>query len=712
MPEEFHKIQMPDGSTLEFPSSMSDAEMRDVILKHYNPTPLSTSAWNVSTELGKGIPFTGGTTGEPAHAMMQALMHPVFGSGEPGETVSQRYEKNLPIREQQTAKFEEEHPFTAPALQMAGGAGALYPLSRAETGARLLGAAGDVGLAMSSLGSAVTGAGMSSADAAIKGQDPMMAAAFGAGLGAPIPAMSRVMGAKGGEAYDAVANTAKRAMGKAPAGANPILAGVDPRALKWANYAAQADQLTDPAITARAKELGPEGMLLEHGRNLSALGDILNAKPGVGKNIIGGALDERARKLPDVVESVLDAKLTPRLITYKGKGMNLAEYDRALSADRANAADPLYKAFHSTRVPPTPEIEALLPRLRVAGVVRKAVETAGMRGDPYDEAFFTPSAAASSSPGALGTANYPTAASWDIMKQALDKKIEASFTPLGKPTGDTRDLMSIKNALVDAIDNHPDPAVAGVWKRARAAWASPSEMKSALQLGRDWRNEDWDELPYTLSKLSGPAKVAYQHGVRRDLADIVDDTLSFNPIAGGTLKGGSRVVQELLNTANKKRLDTIIGPSNANDIFQEMARQDVFNNTRNRVLGNSATAARQAMEKYVEPNPEDLLVTRLRHLYSPHVTPGVLIPRSIQKGAEARQMADFEASRNALSPLMIKQGSAAEDFAKALRGYTPPSQVAPEAISYYTNLLMHGAQPQINKATEPLRVRVSPEAPR
>ena len=47
-----------------------------------------------------------------------------------------------------------------------------------------------------------------------------------------------------------------------------------------------------------------------------------------------------------------------------------------------------------------------------------------------------------------------------------------------------RHYTQLKNDLVGALDNHPDPNVAGVWQAARRAWQEPTELLESQNLGR------------------------------------------------------------------------------------------------------------------------------------------------------------------------------------------------------------------------------------
>ena len=58
---------------------------------------------------------------------------------------------------------------------------------------------------------------------------------------------------------------------------------------------------------------------------------------------------------------------------------------------------------------------------------------------------------------------------------------------LGIKNGDGRSVMrwtELSNKLTTAIDNHPDPKVAGVWKAARQAFQDPTRVDEAVDIGQ------------------------------------------------------------------------------------------------------------------------------------------------------------------------------------------------------------------------------------
>jgi hypothetical protein len=71
---------------------------------------------------------------------------------------------------------------------------------------------------------------------------------------------------------------------------------------------------------------------------------------------------------------------------------------------------------------------------------------------------------------------------------------------------EARRLTKLKNDLVSAIDNHPDPDVAGLWKAVRDTYARPEQIKSAAKLGERilTGNIHADELPFMTASFSPP----------------------------------------------------------------------------------------------------------------------------------------------------------------------------------------------------------------
>lgn len=153
---------------------------------------------DIARSAATGVPVLGGLANK-ANAATAALFSPVIeplmgDSPEnvytPGSTIRERYAKSLAMQEARDKKFAEESPVTDTAAKIVGGVAGTIPLVlRAPKAFGLVGT-----LPQQVTRSATSSAGLSAADAAVRGEDVAEAAGVGGALGAAGPLVARGIG--------------------------------------------------------------------------------------------------------------------------------------------------------------------------------------------------------------------------------------------------------------------------------------------------------------------------------------------------------------------------------------------------------------------------------------------------------------------------------------------------------------------------------------
>jgi hypothetical protein len=148
---------------------------------------------DVTTQALKGMPIVG-PLAEKGIAAANAAIDPLVGRG--GDNYSTRYARHMEAMKAANTEYEAQHPYLAPAAQMAGGAAVMSP------GAGAAGPVSDavLGLGGETLGgqvvrSGASGAGIGAADAALRGENPTTGGAIGGVTGAAGPVLGRFAGA-------------------------------------------------------------------------------------------------------------------------------------------------------------------------------------------------------------------------------------------------------------------------------------------------------------------------------------------------------------------------------------------------------------------------------------------------------------------------------------------------------------------------------------
>lgn len=374
----------------------------------------------------------------------------------------------------------------------------------------------------------------------------------------------------------------------APAGAASVspLQDISPEAIQHVHQTLTEAGFTPHTLDQRLEEMSPHEFGFEVAGSdaapfRSANGVVVQG--GQGGQDVATAVRQRTLEMPQRINNALDSSL--------GSKEDLSTISRAERADQLKASQPLYQQFTNLKIPPTQAIKDLMPRLQAAGVFARARYMASLEGKPWNQSFFTPGQ----------TKVFPTAESWNYVNQALNSKIENSLSPIGRPTSLTRILTGMKGELLNAIDNHPNPQVAGVWKQARDAYAGPEQIRVARQMGQKLLSEsvDPDEVPHMTAGFSEPQMAALRQGLRKSIADTMGRPGNQDP----------QVIKKLLGPNNQAKVRSVIGDDKADSLFDALNHENDMYQSKNTLSTSrvgSSTARNQIDAKQFQAQPSNL----------------------------------------------------------------------------------------------------------
>lgn len=626
------------------------------------PLPTAGDIDNSARQFAKGVPVVGAYLDE-ANAATRAAM----GQGD--------YESNVAAERQRDKQFEAAHPYGAAGMQIAGGL---------ASGAGLMRAAPGVGnVVFGNLG---------------RGIVPRMAASgiAGAGVGA-------VHGFGAGEDLDSRITEAKRGGmvgGAIGTVAPPVASGISALARQLTNYGATrsaaqnlnttpsvvrrlardigSDDLTRAGVTQRAAELGPEGMTLDYGRNLTGRAEALAGMPGAAQRNVVGAVEGRVRDTAQRIGAELDNAMgpSPNVVTLMNRidGVYNAQirpaYDRVMNAHPQVWDD---------------NLSQLAARPSIAKAMRDAVTLAKEAGDNVSAPFvFGADGTVSLKPGATPNLRY-----WDYVKKSLDARIGAMVknpdpNSAGKATLGA--LLDSKRALVDHLDN----LTGGAYQAARNVAADKFTVKEAFETGLDiFKNKMLpEEFAQTLHGAGEIERRAMAAGARRALErmrEVAPSNIS---------EGGRQVYRELLqggpngDTAQKLRM--LLGDDAANDVITAAQRETGFQSVYDRVAGNSRTAPRlNAQADMTPPKVEGATVTGLMNR-APVAAAEKLLGYQFGQG--------MERTREGLGDVLTRRGPQARNALLELVDYNAATQSNPMTRELAKALLMGPAITQGERA--------------
>jgi hypothetical protein len=481
--------QAPGGGTLP-PGFVLDQQTEA-------PTWGGTAA-NVMQQAARGATFG---FGDEIAAGIGATAGPL--AGMPG-TWQERYDRLLAENRQRQKAFETEHPYLSLGAQVAGAVA--NPVSRLSTGGNFLSRMGANALINGVLGG-VTGFGEGEGGFVNRLGPAGTGAATGAVLGAALPA-----------AAEGVGNLARKV---APSlGVN--VAGTDAKRTIISALQSSGGRLDDVKTQLDAATGQPLALTDVGGEDLLGLAQRTARSPGpamvAAKEFVDqrGGLNQSARLENEVSRAISSKDWTNTIddIVATRRAASQGAYDRALAIETPVEVKPILDS-----------IEARIENAK--GPVRDALRKA--RGVLLNR------------DGAPDT----TMAGLHESKLALDALLDRSAkNPIDRVA--RGEIIEVQKALVAAMD----AASGGEYANARAAWAGPSRMKDAAELGRSiLSGKDFDETAAAIRNMSASEKEMLRVGLARSLVDKVKSTGDTRDITALQNIWGNQAVRERISAA-------------------------------------------------------------------------------------------------------------------------------------------------------------------
>lgn len=369
------------------------------------------------------------------------------------------------------------------------------------------------------------------------------------------------------------------------------LAGISKEAVDLVREDINAAGYTPHTLEQRLEEMSSHQTLGEINENTTSQMSGLWASPGASKVEIASMLRQRERERPERLQAIFDRALGPAENTY--------EMSEMLRIEKQRESDPFWQKFKETPVRPTPTLTVLAPRLKKAGAWDFAEKQLGIEGVPTENKFLVTPPSRPGEPvehialapnittGApeTGTMSYPSAAFYEVVRQGLDNKISQLIANQGHPE-EIRRLVMLKKALTDAIDNHPDPRIAGLWKQGREKSGEYAKRIEAMKFGNRVMtgHVHENELPLvTESWVPDQMRFALV-GIRRWLNDQI----------GGKTGTGLRTINQALTESGRAKIRFFAGDQQADVMFRELeAEREMMAKTRE-IIGNPETGASAA----------------------------------------------------------------------------------------------------------------------
>lgn len=278
----------------------------------------------------------------------------------------------------------------------------------------------------------------------------------------------------------------------------------------------------------------------------------LNSLGGEGANIIGQSVRARRRDAPE--------RMRQHFGEFFGERLDPRE-EVAQRRQAEERAQPFWREFDQTPIPPTPELAALNDALHASGAWTGAERALRMERVPRENQFVelpnTGEYVLANPELPSETVRVPTARFYQAVKVRIDGMIDkAMAAPEGRD--DARILVGLKKALTEVIDNHPDPTVAGLWKRSREMSAGQKQWESSIALGKRALSEHVDPGDFSMlwDTLSDQEKLGVRKGAGESLGSRLGrvgnaDINTMRQVLGENNQQKLRIMQESEGAADR-----------------------------------------------------------------------------------------------------------------------------------------------------------------
>jgi len=428
-------------------------------------------------------------------------------------------------------------------------------------------------------------------------------AAYGAGLGdtqdgrAWETAKGAGVGGLLGPASVPLARGASNALGYAAERMRPVppaLQGYERGAVN-ALVRSTTDDALAPRYAQQAADLGPEGMLADMGGNLRGQASALANQPGPGQQRIIEALNNRREGAAGRITADVDQALGP--------AANIPETVHATQQHYRAQAAPHRQQFQNNPVPFTQQLDDTLQMLaqNEPGVIREARRYANLDHAAGPQQFF----ARQLPDGSFEITRVPNAAEWDYLKRALDGMANGRTAS----ANDQRIYGHLARQLRTQVDEAISPGAPdqSPWAQARRLEAEDFQIRDAIDQGRGAFSRDTtpDQMRADLYGVGQPPRggmsAAEQAGYGVGARDQVRGIMGTAATAHGE-NAAAAARSRLGSDYAREKLDIIAGPQAAGQLTRRLDAETAFDQTRQGVLANSATAGRLAAQGEF-PNP-------------------------------------------------------------------------------------------------------------
>lgn len=328
------------------------------------------------------------------------------------------------------------------------------------------------------------------------------------------------------------------------------------------------DGATPDQVTARMSKLGDDAILAESaGYNTRDLLDTMATLPGRTKNYTEDLIRQRQSQRGGRITTAAQQQLSPT-------GARLADSVESLITKRDVEATPLYEQLKTVTIQTDDDLKQILDAAKKLGAFSRAERISTGLREPFTLKD-------------LKNTTDVSMTDLDKVKRGLDDIInsKSATNERGDFNEFGRSVIKLKQDFLKRLDDatvDPDTG-ASLYKNARNAYAGPSALISAAELGRTVLNKPATTIRTLVKDMSDSELESFRVGAYEGLRDLA-----------GTQSGQTRLLNMWKEPATQERLKEIFPSERAYREFASNVAAEARKKEIQSVGRGSGTAGREA----------------------------------------------------------------------------------------------------------------------
>jgi len=378
--------------------------------------------------------------------------------------------------------------------------------------------------------------------------------------------------------------------------------GMSRPAYQTLNRAMAADDSFTGAGANRLAQGGPDAMLADAGPNAMSILDTAVQRSGPAATAARGAVEGRVGQAAQNVSQALDDALgTPQGLRTMESGLR-----NSTAAGRSSAYDAAYAQPIDYATPVGMRIENIITSRVPRSAIAKANALMRAEGERSRQILIDVA-----DDGTIAFRQMPDVRQIDYITRGLNEVADLASAQ-GKLGGTTQTGRAYSNLSRElrSLTREAVPEYATALDTA----AQPIQARNALQLGSRLLSPRMtrDEVAETMQGMSQAERAYVAQGIRSQIDDALANVKRAMTDGNMDAREAMKALKDLSSRAAREKVETVIGPDRAGQLFQALDQATTAFEMRAGVASNSRTFARTQLDDTISGMTDDGVVNAVR----------------------------------------------------------------------------------------------------